>query len=107
MLSFESGDVIWTVKSRFTDGAWANYKASNMKVEGLVAVEASKDLWAAFIRTMGEPRGRREKVARAEAAQLVKAWLSFDDAHVSKMPETKSSFQTALTANPSPSNFAF
>ncbi len=77
-LNFTSGDVIWKPNTRLESG-WASYKVSSMKDVGLVAMEASKDLWAAFIRTMAVPRDQREAVARAEAETLVKNWLDFDE----------------------------
>jgi hypothetical protein len=77
VLKFTSGDVIWTPGTQLGSG-WTSYKPSNMKVPALVAMEATKDLWAAFIRTMGVPLAQREQVARSEAQRLVQNWLSFD-----------------------------
>ncbi|GAA3931133.1 hypothetical protein [Litoribacillus peritrichatus] len=77
-LNFTSGDVIWKENTRLESG-WDSYKVSSMKVIGLVALEASKDLWAAFIRTMAVPRDQRETVARQEAQTLVTNWLDFDE----------------------------
>lgn len=77
-ISYESGDVIWHPGTR-TDGSWEGYRPSNMKPVALVALEASKDLWAAFIRTMATPVEQRESYARAQAQMLVNAWLSFDE----------------------------
>lgn len=77
IFSYVSGDVIWKVGTQL-QGGWASYKPSNMKDIGLVASEASKDLWAAFIRSMATPMGQREKVARSEAQTLVNNWLSFE-----------------------------
>lgn len=76
VLDFTSGDVIWKVGTRFEPG-WASYRASNMKDLPLSAMEASKDLWAAFIRTMGTPMDRRRDVANQEATALADYWLSF------------------------------
>ncbi|QSQ24476.1 hypothetical protein JY651_05855 [Pyxidicoccus parkwayensis] len=81
VLNFKSGDVIWNPGTQLGSG-WASYKPSNMKVPALVAMEATKDLWAAFIRTMGMPLAQREQVAKAEAQRLVQNWLSFDTAEV-------------------------
>lgn len=80
ILDYSSGDVIWksTIDGRLNP-SWNAYKASNMKPVALVAAEATKDLWAAFIRTMGLPPGQREAAARAEANTLVQHWLSFDE----------------------------
>ncbi|GLQ30878.1 hypothetical protein GCM10007876_13570 [Litoribrevibacter albus] len=78
VLNFTSGDVIWKPNTRL-DSGWASYKVSSMKDVGLVAMEASKDLWAAFIRTMAVPRDQREAVAQEEAQTLVTNWLDFDE----------------------------
>ena len=51
-----------------------------MKSLPLVATEATKDLWAAFIRTMGVPLAQREAAARSEASRLVSNWLSINEA---------------------------
>ncbi len=80
-LSYASGDVVWN-KGTGLNPSWEGYKASNMKTPALVAVEATKDLWAAFIRTMGTPLAQREAVAVAEATTLVNNWLSFDTQEV-------------------------
>lgn len=83
ILDYSSGDVIWksTVDGRLNP-TWSGYKPSNMKTVALVAAEATKDLWAAFIRTMGLPQDQREAAARAEAAILVQHWLSYDEAEM-------------------------
>jgi len=88
ILDFSSGDVIWkqTIRSRF-DPTWSAYKASNMKPVALTAVEATKDLWAAFIRARGAPADRRADVARAEAQTLVQHWLSYDPDKMAKWYE--------------------
>lgn len=86
VLNYTSGDVVWNPGTAL-DPSWKSYKASNMKnaktnlVQGtpLTAVEATKDLWAAFIRVMGTPYAQREAAARAEAQTLVNNWLSFDE----------------------------
>lgn len=80
ILDYSSGDVIWngTIDSRLNP-TWGAYKASNMKLVALVAVEATKDLWAAFIRTMAVPMDQREAVARGEANTLVSHWLSYNE----------------------------
>lgn len=77
ILAYSSGDVIWTPGTQLQSG-WSSYKPSNMKTPALVATEASKDLWAAFIRTMALPMTQREVAARREAATLADNWLSFD-----------------------------
>jgi hypothetical protein len=83
VLDYSSGDVIWksTVDGRLNPG-WSAYKASNMKPVALVAAEATKDLWAAFVRTMGVPADQRAAVAQAEADTLVQHWLSYDEAEM-------------------------
>lgn len=78
VLNYSSGDVVWKPGTGL-DPSWKSYKASNMKDHALVATEATKDLWAAFIRTMGAPADRRAAVARAEATTLVNNWLSYDE----------------------------
>ena len=77
VLNYTSGDVVWLPGTRFLPG-WSNYKPSFMKTPALVATEATKDLWAAFIRTMGTPSATRAAKADAEAKQLVASWLSVD-----------------------------
>ena len=78
IINFKSGDVIWTENSR-TQSGWYSYRASNINTISLVALEASKDLWAAFIRTMAINKTEREEHARQEAQALVDNWLSFDE----------------------------
>jgi len=83
IFDYTSGDVIWIPGTQLGSG-WASYKPSNMKVTALVATEASKDLWAAFIRTMGTPPAQRAAVARSEAETLAHNWMSFDTAAMLK-----------------------
>lgn len=77
VLDYSAGDVVWKVGTRFP-GGWVGYAPSNMKDLALVATEATKDLWAAFIRTMGRPVNEREQVARSEATKLSETWLRID-----------------------------
>ncbi len=77
VMNYTSGDVIWKPGTGLNP-SWLSYKASNMKTSALVAVEATKDLWAAFIRTMGTPMPARAAKARAEATTLANNWLSYD-----------------------------
>jgi len=77
VLNYSSGDVIWNPGTGL-DPSWNGYKASNMKGTALVATEAMKDVWAAFIRTMGTPYAQRQQVATQEATALVNNWLGFD-----------------------------
>lgn len=79
VLDFSSGDVIWQPDTRLESG-WQSYRISSMKPVAIVALEASKDLWAAFIRTMATPKAQRRDIAEQEAKQLVDHWLSFDEA---------------------------
>lgn len=78
ILNYSSGDVVWTTSSSRSPG-WGSYKASNMKPVALVAVEATKDLWAAFIRTLGVPMSQRAAAARAEANTLADHWLGYSE----------------------------
>jgi hypothetical protein len=82
VLDYSSGDVIWLATSKWSGINWQTYKPSNMKTTALVAMEATKDLWAAFIRTMAVPREQRQAKAEAEAKTLVGNWLSFDAAEM-------------------------
>lgn len=83
IFSYKSGDVVWKPDASRNPG-WGSYTPSNMKDVALVATEASKDLWAAFIRTMGTPPATREAAARTEAETLAKNWLSSNDAEMSQ-----------------------
>ncbi|HYC89696.1 MAG TPA: hemolysin D [Thermoanaerobaculia bacterium] len=82
IFAYTSGDVIWQPGTQFTTG-WSSYKTSFMKPTALAATEATKDLWAAFIRVMALPLAQRDAAARAEAATLVTNWLSYDPAEMS------------------------
>jgi hypothetical protein len=75
-VNYEGGDVIWKTR---TGSGFASYKASAMKVTALVATEAMKDMWAAFIRVMEKGPTERERAAQAEARTLADNWLSFDE----------------------------
>jgi hypothetical protein len=79
ILNYSSGDVVWNPGTGLNSG-WSAYKASNMKIPALVAVDATKDLWAAFIRTMGTPISDRQRAAQGEATTLVNNWLNFNQA---------------------------
>ncbi len=76
LVSYLSGDVIWIPQT--TLGGWKTYKASNMKNVALVATEATRDLWAAFLRTMAMAPEERRARATSEAQTLVDNWLAFD-----------------------------
>ena len=75
--NYSSGDVIWNPGTNLGLG-WGSYIPSNMKTNALVAMEATKDLWAAFIRTMAQPLAQRQATAQSEAQTLAKNWLNFD-----------------------------
>jgi hypothetical protein len=75
---YKTGDVIWITDSAWDPG-WPSYKPVNMRANALVAEEATKDLWAAFIRTMATDVSQREAAAVAEANTLVKNWLNYDE----------------------------
>jgi hypothetical protein len=77
VLNYTSGDVVWNPGTGL-DPSWNGYKASNMKTTALVATEAMKDLWAAFIRVMGTPYSQRSAEAKTEAQTLVNNWLSYE-----------------------------
>lgn len=78
LLTYQSGDVIWKPGTQLSVG-WPSYKPSNMKDSALVAVEATKDLWAAFIRTMSEPYVQRRVVAEKEARKIANNWLQINE----------------------------
>ena len=79
ILNFTSGDVIWLPGSRFAGGSsWSTYLPSYMKTNALVALEGTKDMFAAWIRTMATPLASRQAKAQQEAQTLVNNWLSFD-----------------------------
>jgi hypothetical protein len=78
IFNYRSGDVIWKPGTGLNSG-WSSYKPSNMKDVALVSTEAMKDLWAAFIRTMGSAPGDRAQVAKDEAQHLVDNWLSYNE----------------------------
>jgi len=79
--SYRSGDVIWKAGTRFKAG-WKNYRPSYLKNIALIATEANKDLWAAFIRTLATPIFEREAKAKMEAQALVNNWLAFEEKEV-------------------------
>jgi hypothetical protein len=78
VLNYSSGDVIWNPGTGL-DPSWNGYKASNMKGTALVATEAMKDLWAAFIRVMGTPHAQRLGAATGEAQTLANNWLGYEE----------------------------
>jgi hypothetical protein len=78
ILNYTSGDVIWKPGTGI-DPSPNSYKPSNMKKDPLVASEATKDAWAAFIRTLGYPMAQRQAIATSEAETLANNWLSYDE----------------------------
>jgi hypothetical protein len=74
VLRYAAGDVIWS-SSRWEAG-WVSYKPSNMTEYALVATEATKDLWAAFLRAKSDPDP--EKAAENEATKIADNWMSID-----------------------------
>ncbi len=77
VFNYKSGDVIW-IPGTQPDAGWQGYKASNMKNVALVATEANRDLWAAFLRTMAVAPEQRRARATQEAQTLIDNWLAFD-----------------------------
>jgi hypothetical protein len=73
------GDVIWLPGTRYDQRGWGSYIPSNMKDVAIVAAEGSKDVWAAFIRTMALPLKERGATARKEAEALAAQWLALRD----------------------------
>ena len=67
---FTNRDVIWKDGTN-TEVGWASYRAVNMRTAPLVGTEGTKDLWAAFIRTMGTPVDQRRAAAEKEADVLI------------------------------------
>ena len=81
IFKYTSGDVIWKPGTNLDIG-WSGYKASNMKNVALVATEANRDLWAAFLRTMAVAPEQRRARAQQEAQTLIDNWLAFDNDEV-------------------------
>ena len=76
---YKNGDVIWNPASKWNGTTWGTYKPSNIKPVALVAIEASKDVWAGFIRTMAVEPAKRQAVALTEATAAANQWLSVKD----------------------------
>lgn len=62
----------------------------NVKPAALVAIEATKDLFAAFVRVLAKPEALRAKAASAEADALIAAWMTVDP------PAMKARWQQAV-----------
>lgn len=78
---YETGDVIWVDSWNGKTGAedWSAYLPSNMRGYALAATEGTKEVWAAFIRSMAAARPKREAAAREEAQKVAAKWLGFDE----------------------------
>jgi hypothetical protein len=80
---YGSGDVIWrSMSGKAGAEDWSAYVPSNMRDYALAATEGTKDAWAAFIRTMAQPRTMREAFARKEAQKVAARWMAFDEAEL-------------------------
>lgn len=78
-----SGDVIWkSMEGRTGADDWSAYPPSNMRDYALAATEGTKEVWAAFIRSMAKPVASREAFARQEAQKVAAKWLGFDAAEM-------------------------
>ncbi len=53
-----------------------------MKPNAVIAVNATAELWGAFIRSMGKDRLSRESYARKEAEALADKWLNFNESEM-------------------------
>lgn len=88
VVNYASGDVIWKPGTRRKLG-WRNRKPEYMKLISLVATEATKDLWMAFLRALNQPEERRAAAAREEAEGIVERWLSYDGKEMSAWYENE------------------
>lgn len=80
---YASGDVIWrSMSGKPGSQDWSAYVPSNIRDYALAAIEGTKDAWAAFIRTMAQPRTVREAYARKEAQKVAARWMAFDEAEL-------------------------
>lgn len=86
ILDYTSDDVIWKESLILSDISWykkwENYKPANMKDLPLVAVEGTKDVWAAFFRAAmgnGNNAARMKAAAEKEADHLIQNWLSYSE----------------------------
>lgn len=99
--NYTSGDVIWLPGTRFGGGSsWSTYLPSFMKTNALVALEATKDLVAAWIRTMATPMAQRQAKAQSEAQTLVNNWLSFDSSAMAAWYTTTSNRDATYVLGP-------
>jgi len=81
VFNYELGDVVWNDGTAL--GTSKSFIASNMKTPALVALEATKDLWAAWLRTMGTQSSGRYAAAKAEATTIATNWLHYDAPNMS------------------------
>lgn len=72
-------DAFWKTGDVIFESAYSGYLPSNMRRPALAAAEATKDAWAAFIRTLAEPIETRGAKASEEANAIVKRWMSYDE----------------------------
>jgi len=71
-------DIIWKNISDVVRGAPKAFVESNLTDSARAAIEATKDVWAAFFRVMSLPRLQRAAAARIEANKVAAAWLQAD-----------------------------
>ncbi len=98
ILSYQSNDVIWASGTRFTIGQWKSYLPSAMKIPALVALEGTKDVWAAWIRVQG-PQANRVTAAQQEAEALATEWLSYDPASLESWYDTPANRDSTYVAD--------
>lgn len=86
LLKASAEDVIWNQRNPIEtylairgSMTWLGYGEEYMKPNAIVAANATSELWAAFIRSMGQNRSVRDVFARKEAQQLADKWLNFDE----------------------------
>jgi hypothetical protein len=77
-----NGDIIWKTAAN-------DWTTRNVKEHALVALEASKDLWAAFLRVMALPASQRSAAAQREANTLATNWMSMDEAAINQRYDAK------------------
>ncbi|MEM7037421.1 MAG: hypothetical protein AAF570_10610, partial [Bacteroidota bacterium] len=88
ILNYTNHDVIWKEhlgNFPLWQNNWELFKPGNMKDLPLVAVEGTKDVWAAFFRAALGNRNNAAKMktaAQKEADHLIANWLSYSEAGV-------------------------
>lgn len=73
----DDGDVIW--KSLVGWDRKKKGSETNVRPEALAAIEASKDVFAAFLRAIDQPPANRAAAAEAEARKLAENWFVIDE----------------------------